>query len=84
MLHNLRPGFSIGGRLWAAWRMVHQSQAPANLGAEIERELTRLKVAKDQIRSIEVIYQKELVEGKQPMVHDSCVWGRSALAAPGC
>lgn len=68
VLHNLRPGCSIGGRLWTAWWKVHQSQVPPNLGAEIERELIRLKVAKDQIRSIEAIYQKELVEGKQPMV----------------
>lgn len=68
VLHNLRPGCSIGGRRWTSWWGSYSDQVPANLRAEIERELVRLKLVKEQFRAIETERERELAEGKQPMV----------------
>jgi len=68
VLHNLRPHIVIGGRDWAAWCEHHGPQVPPLLRAEIERESARLKLVKDQIRSLEALRCQEIEDGKQPMV----------------
>jgi transposase len=68
VLHNLRPHIVIGGRDWAAWWEHHGPQVPPLLRAEIERESARLKLVKDQIRSLEALRCQEIEDGKQPMV----------------
>jgi len=68
VLHNLRPGIVIGGRDWTRWWEAHQEQVPPLLRAEIERESSRLKLVKDQVRAIESAHRKELAEHKHPMV----------------
>jgi transposase len=68
VLHNLRPGITIGGRDWTAWWDNHCEQVPPMLRAEIKREAERLKLVKEQVRAIEAARCKELAEGKQPLV----------------
>jgi transposase len=68
VLHNLRAGIVIGGRDWAKWWNTHRDQVPTLLRAELQRECERLKLVKDQIRSIEAAHRVELAEGKQPLV----------------
>ena len=68
VLHNLRPHIVIGGRDWAAWWECHGTQVPPLLRAEIERESARLKLVKDQIRSLEALRCQEIEDGKQPLV----------------
>jgi len=68
VLHNLRPHIIIGGRDWAAWWGLHDTQVPPLLRAEIERESARLKLVKDQIRALEAARRQETEDGKQPLV----------------
>jgi len=68
VLHNLRPSVVIGGRYWSAWWEHHRHQVPLSLGAELEREVMRLQLVKQQVRAIEAARSQELVEGKQPLV----------------
>lgn len=68
VLHNLRPRVRIGGRDWATWWAQHSEQLGQKLRAEIERELARLQLVKEQFRAIEATRQKELLEGQQPTV----------------
>lgn len=68
VMHNLRPGIVIGGRDWSKWWDAHQEQVPPLLRSEIERENARLKLVKDQVRSIESAHRRELAERKHPMV----------------
>jgi len=68
VLHNLRPRIVIGGRDWVAWWATHREQVPVLLGAEIEREIARLRLVKDQMRVIEAAGRQALAEGKQPLV----------------
>jgi transposase len=66
VLHNLRPGVAIGGRDWAAWWTDHQQQLLPRLRAEIDRELARLALVKQQVCSIEAQRRQELA--KHPLV----------------
>lgn len=68
VLHNLRPGVVIGGRYWAAWWDRHREQVGPKLCEEIERELSRLQLVREQVRSIEVARRDELAQGKHPLV----------------
>jgi transposase len=68
VLHNLRAHIVIGGRDWAAWWERHGTQVPPLLRAEIERESARLKLVKDQIRTLEAMRCQEIEDGKQPLV----------------
>jgi len=68
VLHNLRPRIVIGGRDWAAWWKSHREQVPPLLQAEIERQVARLKLVKEQDKAVEKARRKELAEDKQPMV----------------
>lgn len=67
VLHNLRPRI-IGGREWTAWWERHGRQVPAELRAEIEREIERLALVKQQVKAMEAGRRQELVDGKQPLV----------------
>jgi transposase len=68
VLHNFRPGVPIGGRNWASWWTQHCEQLGQRLRAEIDRELARLALVKEQVRQIEVARQAELQDGRQPTV----------------
>ncbi|NKE66844.1 IS110 family transposase [Ramlibacter sp. RBP-2] len=68
VLHNLRPSVPIGGRYWATWWSQHSEQLGRRLREEIERELTRLRLVKEQVRQIEVARQRELQDARQPTV----------------
>jgi transposase len=68
VLHNVRPDVIIAGRDWGAWWQAHREQIAPKLREEIEREIARLKLVKDQVRSIELACRRELANGKHPMV----------------
>jgi len=67
VLHNLRPHI-IGGREWTAWWEHHGLQVPRELRAEIEREIERLALVKQQMKAMEAERRQELADGKQPLV----------------
>jgi transposase len=67
VLHNLRPG-RIGGRTWSAWWNAHAQDVPAALRAEIEREIERLALVKQQMKRIEASKRQELAHHQHPMV----------------
>lgn len=68
VLHNLRPDVIIGGRDWPAWWQSCCEQIAPKLREEIEREIARLKLVKDQVRSIELARRQQLARGSHPMV----------------
>lgn len=68
VLHNLRPSVHIAGRGWADWWRQHREQVGQKLGAEIDRELARLQLVKEQVREIEAARRAELQQGRQPLV----------------
>ena len=68
VLHNLRPGLRIGGRDWSGWWTGHREQLGQKLRAEIERELARLALVKEQVRQIGVAREAELRDGRQSTV----------------
>jgi len=84
VLHNLRPGVVIGGREWPRWWNTHRDQVPELLRAELERECERLKLVKDQVRSIEAAHRRDIAQGKQPLVEQlarlSAIGPKSAWA----
>lgn len=67
VMHNLRP-VSIGTRAWDRWWSEHGSQVPPALSSEIERELERLALVKQQVKLIEAYKRQELAENKHPLV----------------
>jgi transposase len=67
VLHNLRPHI-IGGREWTAWWEHHGLQVRRELRAEIEREIERLALVKQQVKAMEAERRQELADGKQPLV----------------
>lgn len=68
VLHNLRPSVTIGGRYWVTWWSRHGEQLGTRLRAEIERELARLTLVKDQVRQIEVARRRDLEHARQPTI----------------
>jgi transposase len=68
VLFNLRPGVVIGGRDWAGWWQRYRGQLGSRLCSEIEREIARLQLVKEQIRSIEATRKEELQKGQHPLV----------------
>jgi transposase len=68
VLHNLRPHIVIGGRDWAAWWESHSGQLLAQLRGEIEREIARLRLIKQQILALEVAQREEVQAGMHPIV----------------
>jgi len=67
VMHNLRPG-RIGGRAWSRWWSTHAQEVPPALSSEIERELQRLALVKQQVKLIEAHKQQELANNKHPLV----------------
>jgi transposase len=68
VLHNVRPDVIIAGRDWPTWWHKCRERIAPKLREEIEREIARLKLVKDQVRSIELVRRQELAKGKHPMV----------------
>lgn len=68
VLHNVRPDIVLAGRDWPAWWQKNSEQVAPKLRAEIEREVARLTLVKDQVRSIELARRRELANGVHPMV----------------
>lgn len=68
VLHNLRPNVRIGGRDWSNWWSAHCEALGQKLRAEIERELARLELVKQQVRQIEATRRAEVHYGRQPTV----------------
>ena len=68
VLHNVRPDIVLAGRDWPAWWQKNSEQVAPKLRAEIEREVARLTLVKDQVRSIELTRRRELASGMHPMV----------------
>ena len=68
VLHNLRPRIVIGGRDWAAWWETQSGQLLAQQRGEIEREIARLSLIKQQILALEVAQREEVLAGEQPIV----------------
>jgi transposase len=68
VLHNLRPGVRIGSRGWAGWWQAHCERLGPRLRAEIERELARLSLVREQVRAIEATRREELTQGRHPLV----------------
>lgn len=68
VLHNLRPQIVIGGRDWAAWWDAQGAQLLEHQRAEIEREIARLTLIKQQVKVLEAAQQKEVEAGRQPIV----------------
>src|SRR5215471_6580316 len=67
VLHNLRPG-RIGGRNWQNWWDGHGALVPPLLRIEIEREIARLALVKEQIRALEATRRQQVAEGTHPVV----------------
>ena len=53
VLHNLRPHTAIGGRDRARWWDAQCKQMPPALRAEIEREVPRLKLVREQLKALQ-------------------------------
>jgi transposase len=68
VLHNLRPHTVIGGRDWSHWWDAQGAQVPPALRAEIEREIARLALVKQQIKVLEDAQRMEVEAGVQPIV----------------
>ena len=68
VLHNLRPRIVIGGRDWAAWWETQSGQLLAQQRGEIEREIARLSLIKQQILALEVAQREEVEAGTHPIV----------------
>jgi transposase len=68
VLHNVRPDVIIAGRDWLAWWQEYCERIPPQLREEIEREIARLKLVKDQVRAIELTRRRELAKGLHPLV----------------
>lgn len=66
VLHNLRVGH-IGTRTWPAWWREHRQQVPAALRAEIERQIQRLSLVKDQVKLLEQQRRQELASHRHPL-----------------
>jgi len=67
VLHNLRPAH-VGDRAWLQWWPAHQAQLLPQLRWEIERELQRLDLVKQQIHTIEAQRTHELAQQRHPLV----------------
>ena len=61
VLHNLRVR-NIGGRDWGRWWASHREEVPAGLRSEIERELARLGLVKQQLRQLQAEQAAQLVD----------------------
>ena len=67
VLHNLRGG-PVATTAWHAWWANQQAGVPPNLRQEIERELARLDLVRQQIRAVEAQQRRQA----HPMVAQLC------------
>lgn len=67
VLHNLRGG-RIASRAWHAWWAQQRAGVPPNLQHEIDRELARLALVRQQMRAIEAQQRRE----QNPLVAQLC------------
>jgi transposase len=67
VLHNLRGPARAGSRAWNAWWQQSDS-VPANLRQEIDRELARLTLVRQQIHAVEAQQRRQ----HNPMVAQLC------------
>lgn len=67
VLHNLRGG-RVASRAWNAWWAQQRASAPPNLQHEIDRELARLALLRQQIQAIEAQQRRD----QHPMVAQLC------------
>lgn len=66
VLHNLRVGH-IGTRTWPAWWREHHQQVPVALRAEIERQVQRLSLVKEQVKLLEQQRREALASHRHPL-----------------
>lgn len=66
--HSLRPHVVIGGRDWARWWDAQSALVPPALRAEIEREVARLTLVRQQVTALEAVQHAEIEAGRQPIV----------------
>jgi len=71
VLHNLRAK-GIGGRGWGRWWESHSRQLPPGLCGEIEREVARLVLIKEQIKTLEAEQRQQVAGGIQAQVLQLC------------
>jgi transposase len=57
----------IGGRDWGRWWPDHRQQVPPALREEIERELARLELVKQQMRQLQAAQAAQLDDTEQPL-----------------
>jgi transposase len=67
VLHNLRGG-RVASRAWTAWWAQQQASVPPNLKQEIDRELARLALVREQIHALEAQQRRD----QHPMVVQLC------------
>jgi transposase len=67
VLHNLRVK-GIGGRNWRVWWESHRRELPPCLRGEIEREMARLVLVKEQIKMLAAEQRNEVAAGTQAQV----------------
>jgi transposase len=67
VLHNLRPG-RIGGREWPKWWASQGEHVPPALHAEIEREIARLTLVKQQVKALQGQQLEEVAADAHPRV----------------
>jgi transposase len=67
VLHNLRVKH-VGGRDWGKWWTRHGPGLPVAIRAGIDREMMRLALVKEQIKTLEAQQCTEVASGVQPQV----------------
>jgi len=67
VLHDLRPG-RMGTGAWTAWWSSHCETLPPNLRAELEREMARLALVDQQLKTIETLQRKAVAAKEQPSI----------------
>jgi transposase len=67
VLHNVRVK-SVGGRGWQRWWDAHAQRLPGAVRGEIEREIARLALVKEQMKTLRATQSEQVEEGVQPQV----------------
>lgn len=67
VLHNLRVRH-VCGRDWNAWWSTNRELVPVSLRQEVEREVDRLLLVKQQIRVLQAVQAEQLKLEREPLV----------------
>jgi transposase len=67
VLHNMRVK-SIGGRGWERWWEAHADRLPVGLRGEIEREIARLVLVKEQMKTLQAMQSEQVEKDVQPQI----------------